>query len=140
VRIPSTKADPTEVILAVLILANHVITSSILLNGNLAFRTFLRVDRDPVGSFTIIITLFLPYFEHRTFDGFVPIFATSEAVGKNISIVLLCLIHRGNSPENSTASTLYRLRINEDYFNNMRTFWFGTPSKKSITFNKTVGN
>lgn len=48
VRLPGPEADPAEVRLAVLVLANHVVAAAVLLDGHVALRTLLRVCRDPV--------------------------------------------------------------------------------------------
>lgn len=48
VRFPGPEAHPAEVGLAVLVLANHVVTAAIFLNGHVAFRTLLRVGGYPV--------------------------------------------------------------------------------------------
>lgn len=48
VRLPRPEADPAEVGLAVLVLANHVVTAAVLLDGHVALRTLFRVRRYPV--------------------------------------------------------------------------------------------
>ena len=73
-RLPGSKADPAELRLATLILADHVVATAVLLDDGLTLRTLLGVGVDPVGGFAVIITLLDPLPDERTPDRIVPVF------------------------------------------------------------------
>ena len=54
-----THANPTKVVFAKF--AVHMVTSLILFNSCVAFRTLLGVGKDPIGSFTFVHTLGGPF-------------------------------------------------------------------------------
>ena len=63
-----------EQFLAALVLANHVIAATVLLDGCPALGALLRVGRDPVGRLAVVITLLGPLPDQRAPHGVVPVF------------------------------------------------------------------
>lgn len=58
-----TKIQPAKLCFTVLVTTDHVITTAIFLNCDVAFGTFLCVSCNPIRSFTVIITLFNPLLQ-----------------------------------------------------------------------------
>jgi len=71
--LPWSQTHPAEVRLAALILANHVIATSILLNGSPTLGTLLGVGGDPVGCLAVIVTLLDPLFDEVAPDRVMPV-------------------------------------------------------------------
>lgn len=79
VRLPRTQANPTEVCLAILILAYHVIAAAVLLDGDVALGALLGVGGNPVGRLRVVVAFFYPLAQQVTFHRVVPILAAVEA-------------------------------------------------------------
>lgn len=65
--------DDPSAHLAALILANHVVAATILLNSGPALGTLLRVGRYPVGRLAVVVALFRPLADQRTPHRVVPV-------------------------------------------------------------------
>lgn len=95
VRLPRTKAHPTEVRFAVLIFTNlqksctadevvwantdHVIATAVLFDGGIAFGAFLGVGGNPVRGLRVIVALLDPLFQQPALYWIVPVLAAGEA-------------------------------------------------------------
>ena len=75
-RLPRSLALPAE--LSFTCTTHHVITATVLLNGGVALWTLLGVAVNPIGRFTIVITLLQPTLQILTEDGFVGVAAATE--------------------------------------------------------------
>jgi len=73
VWLPWSQTHPAKVRLARLVLANHVVASSVLLYGSSTLRALLGVGRDPVAGLTVIVTLLDPFLDEMTPDWVVPV-------------------------------------------------------------------
>ena len=62
-----------------MVLTDHVIATAILLYRSLTLRTLLGVSVYPVGRFTIVVTLFLPFFKYVALHRVMPHFSAKEA-------------------------------------------------------------
>lgn len=78
-RLPRTKTNPTKVCFTRLILANHVIASTIFLNGCSTSWTLFGIGRYPIGCFGIIVTFLDPFLDQMAADRITPIFRACEA-------------------------------------------------------------
>ena len=56
-RSPGAKTDPTEVRLAALVLALHVVAAAVLLDGGATLGTLLRVRRQPIAGLAVVLAL-----------------------------------------------------------------------------------
>lgn len=74
-----TKIQPAKLCFTVLVTTDHVITTAIFLNCDVAFGTFLCVSCNPIRSFTVIITLFNPLIQPFTLNRVMPIFSILKA-------------------------------------------------------------
>lgn len=116
-RLPRPQAHPAEVRLAVLVLADHVVTAAVLLDGDVATRTLFRVGRNPVACLRVVIALLDPLFNQLTLDRVVPVLATTEA-------------------ERVAALARYAVRLNVLDLDGVVTVRRRTPSKQSIALEK----
>lgn len=78
-RFPRTEADPAEVVFAVLVLADHVIATTVLFDRHEALRALLRVRRDPVGRLAVVVALLLPLLQQLALNRLVPLVGALEA-------------------------------------------------------------
>ena len=79
--LPGSEAHPAKVGLARLVLADHVVTAAVLLNGGATLGALLGVGGDPVARLAVVVALLDPFLDQMTPDGVVPIFAAVEAEG-----------------------------------------------------------
>ena len=77
--LPGPEADPAEVRLAGLVLADHVIAAAVLLDGGLALGALLGVGVDPVGRLGVVVALLDPLADERAPHRVVPVLAAGEA-------------------------------------------------------------
>ena len=73
-RLPRTQTHPAKLRLAALVLADHVVAATVLLDRRPTFGALLGVGRDPVGRFAVVVALFDPLLNQRTADRIVPVF------------------------------------------------------------------
>ena len=78
--LPGPEADPAEVRLAGLVLANHVVAATVLLYGGVALGALLGVGRDPVGGLAVVVALLDPLLDEVT---------PAERVGVILQSILL---------------------------------------------------
>ena len=78
-RFPGSQADPAEVCLASLVLADHVVAAPVLLYGGVAGGALLGVGRDPVARLAVVVTLLDPLLDQVAADGVMPVLAALEA-------------------------------------------------------------
>ena len=71
--LPWSQAHPAEVRLAGLVLANHMVATSILLYGSSTLWALLGVGRDPVAGLTVVITLLDPLLDEVAPHRVVPV-------------------------------------------------------------------
>jgi len=119
--LPRSQTHPAEVSLAGLVLADHVIATSVLLDCSSALGTLLGVGRDPVGGFTVVITLLDPLLDQVTPDWVVPILTTGET-------------------KHVRTPTFDRLRLDVHNFDCMTAVRTGTPSEQSVALDEAVGD
>jgi hypothetical protein len=121
VRLPRATTHPAKFGATRLILANHVITSAILLDCDVTLGTLLGIGRYPIGCLRVVVALFYPLFEPFAFDWIVPQLTASKA-------------------EDVAARTLHTLVVKVLSFYGVGTIGRGTPSHQAIAFNKAVCN
>ena len=78
---PRTQTHPAKVSFAGLVLANHVITATILLNGGSTSWAFFGICRYPIGRLGIVVTLLDPFLDQMTTDWIMPILRTCKTKG-----------------------------------------------------------
>lgn len=105
---PWAKTHPAKLCFTVLVTTDHVITTAILLNCDMAFGTLLCIGGNPIRGLTVIITLFNPLLQPLTFDRIMPIFSTIKA-----------------KLAPTFAANRFSIRILD--FNNMVAIWGRTP-------------
>ena len=66
VRLPRSQTHPTEIGLAGLVLADHVIAATVLLYGGLALGALLRVGGDPIRRLAVVVALLDPFLDQMT--------------------------------------------------------------------------
>lgn len=64
---PVAHANPAKLMLT--LLAGHMVAPAALLNRGMAFSTLLRVGRNPICCFTIVLALFEPSLGNLTSSG-----------------------------------------------------------------------
>jgi len=110
VWLPGSQTHPAEVGLARLILANHVIASSVLLYGSPTLWALLGIGRYPVARLTVVVTLLDPFFDQVASHRVVPVLRAAEA-------------------EDMAASALDRSRLHVLNFDSIAAVWAGAPSQ-----------
>ncbi len=116
---PLTQTHPAKLRSTCLILAYHVIASTVLLDCHMTLGTFFRVRRDPIRCFRIVIALFYPFLKPFAFDRIVPQLTTTKT--KRVS-----------------AQTTHQLSIEMLRFDGVRAIGRRTPSHQAIAFDKTI--
>lgn len=118
---PRAETDPAEIVLAILILADHVIAATILLDGDTASGTLFGICRNPVGRLRIIVTLLNPFLQPATLDRIVPILAA----GKTEYMIAFAV-----------NATWFRIV----HLNRIGAIDGRTPAQQLITFDETIGD
>lgn len=78
VWLPRTQADPTEIVLAGKILADHVVAAPVLFYGGLALGTLFGVGRDPVARFGVVVAFLDPHLDQVAPHWIVPVFGARK--------------------------------------------------------------
>jgi hypothetical protein len=108
-------------VLTVGVLAHHVIATAVLLDRHITLGTLLRIGRNPIGRFRIVVALFDPLLQQPTLDRIVPIFAAFKA--KDVATL-----------------ARHRPRIDVLHLDGERAIGGGTPAQQTIALDKAVGD
>ena len=120
-RFPGSQADPAEVGLASLVLADHVVAAPVLLYGGVAGGALLGVGRDPVARLAVVVTLLDPFLDEMTADGVVPVLAALEA-------------------EEVATATLDRPGLHMAHLDGVAAVWAGAPGQQPVALDEAVGD
>lgn len=118
-RFPRTEAHPTEVMFTVLVLTDHVITTTVLFDCHEALRTLFRIRRDPVGRFAVVVALLLPLLQQLALDRLVPLVGALEA-------------------EHRLAGALHRLTVQVADLDHGGALGLRAPSQQAVTLHEAV--
>lgn len=120
-RLPGTETDPTELVLAVLVLAHHMVAAAVLLNRHTALGTLFGIGRDPVGRLGVVIALLDPLLEPTALDRIVPVLAAGKA-------------------EHMTAFAVNASRLRIRHLHRIGAVDGRTPTQQLVAFHEAVGD
>ena len=135
---PGSQAHPAELILAGLVLAEHVVTASVLFNDGATFGTLLGVGGDPVARLAVVIALLDPFLDQMTLDRVMPVLTAVEAeavVTPTLDRLGVHMLRQENDYLETDINPDPHLDL--DSITAMRT---GAPLEQSVALHEAVGD
>ena len=137
---PGSQAHPAELILAGLVLAEHVVTASILFNDGATFGTLLGVGGDPVARLAVVIALLDPFLDQMTSDRVMPVLTAVEAeavVTPTLDRLGVHMLRQENDYLETDIDINPVSHLNLDSIAAVRT---GAPLEQSVALHEAVGD